>query len=161
MHCGRGAYVTGTVFQVPSAFVPILNGTTKRPLIWQDELCGAFLSNRPASTGHALVVPVSEIDEWTDVPKDTMERMLSVSRFIAKAQKLAFPTERIGVVMSGFEVPHCHIHIVPVNHGSELDLARGIQAVEDSDLIEPSNQLLSAMDAVLAGHMGARDSGWA
>jgi histidine triad (HIT) family protein len=80
-----------------------------------------FLSIRPLRPGHALVVPRAEIDHWLDLDATLLDHLFEVAQAIGKAQMAAFKPARIGLMLAGLEVPHCHIHVVPIRGVHDLD----------------------------------------
>ena len=112
--------------------------------IYEDDVCVAILDIRPANNGHCLVIPKSEIDEWTDLPADTVIHLMAISHKVGKAQKLAFDCERVGIMIAGFEVPHAHIHLIPIN--SMKDFEFGTKQATDQELTEVKAILLSALN---------------
>ena len=106
---------------VASIFTRIINGELPGRFVWQDEKCVAFLSNRPLRPGHTLVVPRAEIDHWLDAEPPLLSHLAVVAQHVGKAQMAAFKPNRIGVVIAGLEVPHVHIHVVPIRGVHDLD----------------------------------------
>ncbi len=104
-----------------SIFSRIIAGELPANFVWQDDMCVAFLSNRPLRPGHTLVVPRAEIDHWLDVEADLLGRLMSTAQAIGRAQMAAFKPARIGLVLVGLEVPHVHFHVVPINGVHDLD----------------------------------------
>lgn len=103
-------------------------------LVWRDDICAVFLSNRPVRDGHALVVPVAEVDHWLDVPPDVLHHMTVIANRVGRAQLRIFEAQRIGLIMAGFEVPHCHLHVIPADSLDDLCLSHDIPAVTDNEL---------------------------
>jgi histidine triad (HIT) family protein len=106
---------------VPTIFSRIIAGELPARFVWKDELCVVFLSNRPLRPGHALVVPRAEIDHWLDLETRLLDHLFETAQAIGKAQMSAFKPARIGVMLAGLEVPHCHIHVVPIRGVHDLD----------------------------------------
>jgi histidine triad (HIT) family protein len=106
---------------VPSVFSRIIAGELPARFVWKDQSCVVFLSIRPLRPGHALVVPRAEIDHWLDLDKGLLDHLFETAQAIGKAQMAAFKPARIGVVVAGLEVPHCHIHVVPIRGVHDLD----------------------------------------
>ena len=106
---------------MPSVFSRIIAGELPARFIWKDESCVAFLSNRPLRPGHALVVPRAEVDHWLDLDKALLDHLFEAAQAIGKAQMAGFMPARIGVMLAGLEVPHCHIHVVPIRGVHDLD----------------------------------------
>lgn len=130
-----------------TVFTRIIEGELPGTFVWRDEACVAFLSVNPLAPGHTLVVPIAEIDHWLDVPADLQAHLFDVSRRIGKAQMRAFRPDRIGLVIAGFEVPHCHIHVCPVNSMADMNFARALPMASADDLAGPAAAILAELAA--------------
>jgi histidine triad (HIT) family protein len=106
---------------VTSIFTRIIAGELPADFVWKDDLCVAFLSNRPLRPGHALVVPRQEIDHWIDLEPKLLSHLAGTAKAIGQAQMAAFKPARIGLVLVGLEVPHVHFHVVPIRGPHDLD----------------------------------------
>jgi len=106
---------------VASIFSKIIAGELPARFVWKDDSCVAFLSIRPLRPGHVLVVPREEIDHWIDLDVDLLAHLAGTAQAIGKAQMAGFKPARIGVMLAGLEVPHCHIHVVPIRGVHDLD----------------------------------------
>jgi histidine triad (HIT) family protein len=106
---------------VVSIFSKIIAGELPARFVWKDDQCVAFLSIRPLRPGHVLVVPREEIDHWIDLDVGLLARLAETAQAIGKAQMAGFKPARIGVMLAGLEVPHCHIHVVPIRGVHDLD----------------------------------------
>jgi histidine triad (HIT) family protein len=106
---------------MPSIFTLIIEGKLPARFVWKDDSCVAFLSNRPLRPGHALVVPRAEIDHWLDLDTGLLAHMAETAQAVGKAQMAGFKPERIGLMLAGLEVPHCHFHVVPIRGLHDLD----------------------------------------
>lgn len=106
---------------MPSVFTRIINGEIPGSFVWRDEIAVAFMSINPISAGHTLVVPVAEVDHWIDLPQATATHLMAVGHTIGQAQQRAFSPDRIGLIVAGFEVPHTHLHVLPINSIADLD----------------------------------------
>jgi histidine triad (HIT) family protein len=106
---------------VPTVFSRIIAGELPGRFVWKDDSCVVFLSIRPLRPGHALVVPRAEVDHWLDLDAGLLDHLFATAQAIGKAQMAAFKPARIGVVVAGLEVPHCHIHVVPIRGVHDLD----------------------------------------
>jgi histidine triad (HIT) family protein len=102
-------------------FTRIIEGELPARFVWKDESCVAFLSIRPLRPGHTLVVPRAEIDHWLDLDAALLDHLFETAQAVGKAQMAAFKPARIGVMLAGLEVPHCHIHVVPIRGVHDLD----------------------------------------
>ncbi|TMB98284.1 MAG: HIT family protein [Chloroflexi bacterium] len=106
---------------MPSVFSRIIAGELPARFVWKDERCVAFLSNRPLRPGHTLVVPRHEVDHWLDLEADLLAHVVVTAQSIGKAQMAAFKPARIGLMLAGLEVPHMHLHVVPIRGVHDLD----------------------------------------
>jgi histidine triad (HIT) family protein len=106
---------------VPSIFSRIIDGELPGRFVWKDESCVVFLSNRPLRPGHALVVPRAEVDHWIDLEAGLLAHLTETAQAVGKAQLAGFKPVRIGMMVAGLEVPHCHIHVVPIRGVHDLD----------------------------------------
>ncbi|HCB33984.1 MAG TPA: hypothetical protein DEP66_00860 [Acidimicrobiaceae bacterium] len=106
-----------------TVFTRIIDGELPGTFVWRDDRCVAFMSVNPLNPGHTLVVPRAEVDHWLDAPPELQAHLFDVARRIGEAQTKAFSPARIGLVVAGFEVPHLHIHVVPVDSLAEMDFA--------------------------------------
>jgi histidine triad (HIT) family protein len=106
---------------VATIFTRIINGELPARFVWKDESCVAFLSIRPLRPGHALVVPRAEIDHWLDLDAGLLAHLTQTAQAVGKAQMAGFKPPRIGLMLAGLEVPHCHFHVVPIRGVHDLD----------------------------------------
>jgi histidine triad (HIT) family protein len=106
---------------VASIFTRIIDGELPADFVWKDDLCVAFLSNRPLRPGHVLVVPRSETDHWLDLEPGLLTHLAATAQTIGKAQVAVFKPARIGLMLVGLEVPHVHFHVVPIRGPHDLD----------------------------------------
>jgi histidine triad (HIT) family protein len=104
-------------------FSRIINGELPGRFVWKDDQAVAFLSIAPMMPGHTLVVPRAEIDHWIDMEPALTAHLFQVAQQIGKAQQLEWNPARVGVLIVGEEVPHAHIHVVPINAPNELSFA--------------------------------------
>jgi histidine triad (HIT) family protein len=108
---------------MPTIFSRIIDGELPGRFVWKDDRAVAFLSIAPMMPGHTLVVPRAEIDHWIEMDPDLTAHLFRVAQYIGKAQQLEWNPARIGVLILGEEVPHTHIHVVPINSPNELSFA--------------------------------------
>ena len=106
---------------MPTIFSRIIDGELPGRFVWKDESCVVFLSNRPLRPGHALVVPRAEVDHWIDLEAGLLAHLTETAQAVGKAQLAGFKPVRIGMMVAGLEVPHCHIHVVPIRGVHDLD----------------------------------------
>jgi histidine triad (HIT) family protein len=132
---------------MPTIFTRIIEGELPGKFVWRDDKCVAFLSIAPLRHGHALVVPIAEIDKWTDLEPELAAHLMLVAQRIAKAQEVAFSPVRVGLIIAGLEVPHCHLHTVPINHESDLHFANANTNVTEQELESAAAALRAALAA--------------
>lgn len=112
-------------------FSKIIAGEIPSYKIYEDEQIYAFLTIRPHTKGHTLVVPKIEMDQWDDVPEDYFNHMWRASQFVAKILKSKLGCARVGVMVVGFEVPHAHIHLIPANSMEDLSMDKAHDATKE------------------------------
>ena len=131
---------------MPSIFTRIIDGEIPSRKLWEDDVCITFLDVRPLSPGHALVVPRDEIDQWSDLPAATAAHLMTVAHKLANAQRRVFTPERIGLMIAGFEVPHAHVHVVPIWSMAELDFANADSNPDQTELDSHLQRLRTALE---------------
>lgn len=104
-----------------SIFTRIIDGELPADFVWKDDMCVAFLSNRPLRPGHILVVPRSATDHWLDLETGLLTHLTATAQTIGKAQMAVFKPAKIGLMLVGLEVPHVHFHVVPIRGPHDLD----------------------------------------
>ncbi|WP_165243065.1 HIT family protein [Corynebacterium lizhenjunii] len=107
-----------------SVFTKIINGELPGRFVYRDEEVVAFLSIEPLRYGHTLVVPVAEVDKWTDLDAQTWAHLNEVAMKVGNAVKNAWDSQRSGYIIAGFDVPHTHIHVFPTDKMEEYDFKR-------------------------------------
>ena len=110
-----------------TVFSKIIAGDIPGRIVYQDDTVAAFLTIEPVAYGHTLVVPVEEIDKWTDIPADLWAHMNEVAQNIGAVIVDRFNAERAGYLIAGFEVPHAHIHVFPANDMSGYTLSTAMR----------------------------------
>jgi histidine triad (HIT) family protein len=135
---------------VASIFTRIITGGIPGRIIWRDPTCIAMVDIRPLNRGHVLVIPIAEVDRWTDLPVQTAAHCTMVAHAVGRAQMASFAPERIGLMVAGFEVPHTHLHVVPLDHMGHLDFSQADADADPSDLDDVAEALRGALRS--AGH---------
>jgi histidine triad (HIT) family protein len=130
---------------VPSLFTRIIDGELPGTFVWRDERCVAFLSINPVRDGHVLVVPRAEVDHWVDLEPELTRHLITVAQVIARAQQQAFTQERIGLLIAGLEVPHTHLHLIPMASESDLHLANAKASVSPEELERNASAIRAAL----------------
>ena len=132
---------------MPTIFTRIIQGELPGKFLWRDDTCVAFLSIAPLRRGHALIVPIAEVDRWTELEPELAAHLMVVAQRIAQAQEAAFSPVRVGLIIAGLEVPHCHLHAVPIDHESDLHFANANSNVTDEELEGAAHALRAALAA--------------
>ena len=107
-----------------SIFSKIASGEIPSYKIAEDENYFAFLDINPLGKGHTLVIPKKETDYIFDIEDDALAGIMVFSKRIAKAIEKVIPCNRIGVAVLGLEVPHAHIHLVPINSEADISFSK-------------------------------------
>lgn len=125
-----------------SLFSKIITGEIPSYKIYEDEQNYAFLTIRPHAKGHTLIVPKIEVDHWDDIPEENLNHLWRASQFVAKVMKEKLGCSRVCVMIAGFEVPHAHIHLIPGDDISVLDIHKAYDATKE-ELEEMHSKLTS------------------
>lgn len=138
-----------------SVFTKIINGELPGRFVYRDEQVAAFLSINPVAYGHVLVVPVQEVDKWTDLDPKIWHELNEVAQNIGRAVIEVFGSERAAYLLAGFEVPHAHIHIFPADDMSGYDLSAAMAADETdpAKMDDAAEKLRELLDTDENGHL--------
>lgn len=136
-----------------TVFTKILDGEIPGRIVYRDDDVAAFLTIEPVAYGHTLIVPVAEVDKWTDLEPRMWARVNEVSQEVGQAVINAFGSERAGYLIAGFEVPHAHIHVFPANDMSGYSLANAMKM----DQTDPEQ--MDAAAAKLREQLGTGEDG--
>ncbi|MDR1416443.1 MAG: HIT family protein [Prevotellaceae bacterium] len=111
-------------------FSKIASGEIPSYTVAEDDSYYAFLDNNPIAKGHTLVIPRKEVDYLFDIDEQTLSGLWLFAQKTAKAMQAAIPCKRIGAVVLGLEVPHAHIHLIPLNSEADVDFKKPKLALE-------------------------------
>ena len=129
-----------------SIFSKIINGEIPCYKIAEDEDYFSFLDINPIAEGHALVIPKQEVDYVFDLSDETLHGLISFSKKIAKAIDRSLGTIRTGIIVEGLEVPHAHIHLIPIYfEGQPISLGRKSE-VQESRMKEIASLISKAVE---------------
>jgi histidine triad (HIT) family protein len=126
-------------------FTRIIEGEIPGRFLWRDDRAVAFLTIAPITSGHALVVPRDEIDHWLDLEPDWAAHLTQVAQQIGRAQQSVFEPVRVGMMIAGLEVPHCHLHVLPIDSEADLSLARADHNPDPATLDDNAESLRAAL----------------
>lgn len=107
----------------PSIFTRIINGEIPGRFVWTDELCVAFATIEPQAPGHVLVVPREEVESYIDASEELTAHLAVVAQRIAATQVRVFQAARPGLAVVGLDVPHLHIHVLPLHSAADFALS--------------------------------------
>ena len=131
----------------PTVFTRIIRGEFPGRFVWRDDQVVAFLTIAPVRPGHTLVVPVEQVDQWTDLSPELWARLSEVQLAIGRAQLEAFSPVRVGAIIAGLEVPHCHVHLVPIDSESDLNFANADGSPDPAALDDAAQRLRAVLRA--------------
>ena len=141
----KGLSFSFEVALMSSVFTKIISGDLPGYFIYRDERAVVFLSINPIRPGHALVVPVEEVSHWVDLDPELNAHLMTVAQRVAKAQMAHLAPQRIGMIIAGFEVPHTHLHLVPIDNEGQLSFAHAASTVDHEELARMAKNLAAAM----------------
>ena len=121
---------------MPTIFSRIVSGEIPSYKVAEDEEFFAFLDIRPQAKGHTLVIPKEEIDYLFDRPPAQLGRIMEFAQNVARAIREVVPCERIGMAVIGLEVPHAHIHLVPLNSMNDISFAKAPLSLSAEEMQE-------------------------
>ena len=111
-------------------FSKIISGEVSSYKVAEDEYCLAFLDINPNTKGHVLCVPKIAVDKFFDLPELTYNQLMSFSRKVALAIRKAIPCRRIGISIIGLEIPHAHVHLIPLQSKEDAYFQKKAQLSE-------------------------------
>ncbi len=126
-------------------FTRIIDGELPGRFVWRDEQAVAFLSINPLRPGHTLVVPRAEVDHWLDLDPDLARHLMTVSQSVGKAIQHGLQPLKVGVMVAGLEVPHVHLHLVPIMQLQDLDFAKQDRNPDPADLDRAAAAIRAAL----------------
>ena len=128
-----------------TVFSKIIAGEIPCYKIAENDRFLAFLDVYPLNEGHTLVIPKIEIDKFFDIPDEYLAEMLLFAKPIAKAIEAAFNCDRCGISVIGLEVPHAHMHLVPINYADDLNFTRPKMKLSLEELKTAEQKILAEL----------------
>jgi histidine triad (HIT) family protein len=126
-------------------FSKIIAGQIPSYKIAEDEKFFAFLDIFPLREGHVLVVPKIETDKFFDLPTDYLKELLVFAQPVAKAIEKSFNCDRCGISVIGLEVPHAHLHLIPINSANDLNFTQAKVKLSEEELREVQEKIISQL----------------
>ncbi len=128
-----------------SIFSKIVSGDIPCHKIYEDEFHLAFLDIQPLVMGHVLCIPKKEVDYMFDLSDDELARLWKFTKPVAEAIRKAVPCKRVGTAVIGLEVPHCHIHLVPLQNVGDINFSKEKLHPSASELEEIASRIRSVI----------------
>ena len=128
-------------------FTKIIQGSIPSYKIAESEKFFAFLDIFPLQKGHTLIVPKLEVDKIFDVPDAYLAELLLFAKPIAKAMEASFECNRVGMVTVGLEVPHAHLHLIPINQAKDMEFSGTKLSFTREEMIAIQNEIVSKLIA--------------
>ena len=125
-------------------FSKILRSEIPCHKVAENERFLAFLDIQPLKRGHVLVIPKTETDYIFDLEDETLSEMILYSKEVAARIKAVFPCKKVGVAVIGLEVPHAHIHLIPINTMNDMNFANDKLRLEQNELAEIAEKISKA-----------------
>lgn len=130
-----------------SIFTKIIEGELPGHFVWKDDEAVAFMSIAPLKPGHTLVVPRVEVDHWIDLDVERMQHLTGVSHVVGNAIQRAFRPVKVGTTILGLEVPHVHVHVVPIWTPFDLDFANADKDAKPEDIAAAADKIRAELRA--------------
>lgn len=125
-------------------FTKIVNGDIPSYKIAESNECFAFLDINPLARGHALVIPKKEVDYILDVDDELYKTLFLFAKKVGKSIESVTPCKRMGMIVFGLDVPHAHIHLIPINKSSDMNLSSPKVKLSNDEFIEIAKLISNA-----------------
>jgi histidine triad (HIT) family protein len=126
-------------------FSKIIAGQIPSYRIAESDKFFAFLDIYPVQKGHTLVIPKIEVDKIFDVPDEYLAELLVFAKPIAKAIERSFKCNRVNIITVGLEVPHAHVHLIPINHTNDMNLLNDKLKLSSDEMKEIQQKIVSRL----------------
>ncbi len=130
-----------------TVFTKILNRELPGRFVYEDDACAAFLTIAPVTAGHTLVVTRREVDDWLELTPQERDALWAACATVGKAIDRAYRPGKVAALLVGLEVPHVHVHLIPINSESQLDFAKADANVDPALLDEAAAAISAAIAA--------------
>lgn len=134
-----------------SIFTKIINGEIPCYKIAESEECFAFLDINPLAKGHALVIPKKDIDYIFDLDDELYNTLFDFAKKVGKATESVIPCKRIGMIVFGLDVPHAHIHLIPINKSSEMSFSSPRVELTPKEFMDVAGEISRAFKKMYPG----------
>lgn len=127
-----------------SLFTRIIHGEVPCHKVGEDDYYFAFLDINPVRKGHALVIPKLEVDKFFDLPADVLAGIMPFAQGVAKRIAAVVPCDRIGLSVVGLEVPHAHVHLIPIDSIHDMDFSKAKVKMTNEELAALAKRIREA-----------------
>lgn len=127
-------------------FTKIIQGEIPSYKIAESENFYAFLDINPLAKGHTLVVPKKEVDYIFDLDENTYKKLFIFAKKVAKAIDRSIPCKRVGIIVFGLDVPHAHIHLIPINQASDMNFSSPKLNLSSSEMEEVAKKINTSFE---------------
>jgi histidine triad (HIT) family protein len=128
-----------------SIFTKIIQGEIPSIKVDENEYSYALMDIYPLRAGHVLVVSKNEVDSLFDLDEQNLNELMNMSKRIANAMKKAIVCERIGLSVIGLEIPHAHIHLVPINEANDINFAQPKMKMNPEEIQQIANRIIEEL----------------
>ena len=133
---------------MPTVFTRILQRELPGRFVYEDDDCAAFLTIAPVTPGHTLVVTRREVDDWLELSPDERNALWAACATVGKAIDQVFHPGKVAAMLVGLEVPHVHVHLVPINSESQLDFSKADPNTDPAAMDEVAASIRVAIAAI-------------
>ncbi len=140
---------------MPTLFTRIIEGELPGRFVWKDDRVVAFLTISPVKPGHTLVVTRDEVDHWIELEPELARHLTDVCLAVGRAIQKAFQPERVGQSIVGLEVPHVHVHLIPINEMEDIHFANADPNPDPAELDTAADRIRAALREL--GHSQVSD----
>ena len=130
---------------MPSVFTRIIAGELPGRFVWKDDQAVALLTINPITPGHTLVVTRDEVDHWLDLEPELASHVMRVCQSVGRGIQRAFARTKVGQMIVGLEVPHVHVHLLPIDRISEMSFANADANPRAEDLDAAAEKIRAAL----------------
>jgi histidine triad (HIT) family protein len=131
---------------MPTVFTRIINRELPGRFVYEDEYCAAFLTIAPVTPGHTLVVTRREVDDWLELEPAERNALWAACATVGRAIDKVYRPGKVAAMLIGLEVPHVHVHLIPINSESQLDLSKADPKTDPAALDEIAATLAAAVE---------------
>lgn len=129
-----------------SVFTKIVNGEIPSYKVAESEECYAFLDINPLAKGHTLVIPKKEVDYLLDLEDGLYHTLFGFAKKTARAIESVIPCKRMGMIVFGLDVPHAHIHLIPINKPGDMSFSSPKLSLDQSEFVEIAEKIKKAFE---------------